>query len=147
MQAIHILGDDGIAFTWVDPTGECLVAKVGLMAFRDPNGIRPAYFYEDDEVVVVASERPAIQTVFNVQLDEIKELDRGHALVIKKNGKTTVASILKQREKKSCSFERIYFSRGSDASIYEERKNLGKYVFSQVLKSIDNDISNTVFSC
>ena len=86
------------------------------------------------------------KTVFNVQLEEIKELDRGHALIIKKNGKTSVEQVLEQREKKSCSFERIYFSRGSDAAIYEERKNLGKYVFPQVRESIKDDITNTVFS-
>ena len=123
-----------------------LIGHGDAFVFRDPNGIRPTYFYEDDETVVVASERPVIQTVFNAQLEEIKELDRGHALIIKKNGHTSVQQILEQREKKSCSFERIYFSRGSDASIYEERKNLGKFVFPQVLKSIDDDISNTVFS-
>ena len=123
-----------------------LIGHGDAFVFRDPNGIRPTYYYEDDEVVVVASERPVIQTVFNVQLEDIKELDRGHALIIKKNGITSVKQILEQREKKSCSFERIYFSRGSDASIYEERKNLGKYVFPQVLTSIDDDISNTVFS-
>jgi amidophosphoribosyltransferase len=123
-----------------------LIGHGDAFVFRDPNGIRPTYFFEDDEVVVVASERPVIQTVFNVQLEEIKELDRGHALIIKKNGKTSIEQILEQREKKSCSFERIYFSRGSDASIYEERKNLGKLVFPQVLKSINDDISNTVFS-
>ncbi len=123
-----------------------LIGHGDAFVLRDPNGIRPTYFYEDDEAVVVASERPVIQTVFNAQLEEIKELDRGHALIIKKNGVTSIKSILEQREKKSCSFERIYFSRGSDASIYEERKNLGKYVFPQVLKSINDDISNTVFS-
>jgi amidophosphoribosyltransferase len=123
-----------------------LIGHGDAFVFRDPNGIRPTYFYEDEEAVVVASERPVIQTVFNAQLEEIKELDRGHALIIKKNGITSVQQILEQREKKSCSFERIYFSRGSDAGIYEERKNLGKYVFPQVLKSIDDDISNTVFS-
>jgi len=123
-----------------------LIGHGDAFVFRDPNGIRPTYFFEDDEVVAVASERPVIQTVFNVQLEDIKELDRGHALIIKKNGNTSVQQILEQREKKSCSFERIYFSRGSDASIYEERKTLGKLVFPQVLKSIDNDISNTVFS-
>lgn len=123
-----------------------LLGHGDAFVFRDPNGIRPTYFYEDEEVVVVASERPVIQTVFNVNLEDVKELDRGHALLIKKNGKTTVKQILEQREKKSCSFERIYFSRGSDASIYEERKNLGKYVFPQVLESINSDISNTVFS-
>lgn len=123
-----------------------LLGHGDAFVLRDPNGIRPTYFYEDDEVVVVASERPVIQTVFNVNLEDVKELERGHALLIKKNGKTTVEPILEQREKKSCSFERIYFSRGSDASIYVERKNLGKYVFPQVLESIDSDISNTVFS-
>jgi amidophosphoribosyltransferase len=123
-----------------------LIGHGDAFVFRDPNGIRPTYFYEDDEVVAVASERPVIQTVFNVKLHDIKELDRGHALIIKKSGKTSVEQILEQREKKSCSFERIYFSRGSDASIYEERKTLGKLVFPQVLKSINDDISNTVFS-
>ncbi|CAM1339166.1 amidophosphoribosyltransferase [Tenacibaculum aestuarii] len=113
---------------------------------RDPSAIRPAFFYEDDEVVVVASERPVIQTAFNVDIDSIKEIERGHALIIKKNGQTSMSPILEQRPKKACSFERIYFSRGSDASIYKERKNLGKYVFPEVLKSIDNDIENSVFS-
>ena len=123
-----------------------LVGHGDSFVFRDPSGIRPTYYYQDDEVVVVASERPVIQTVFNVDIDKVKELDRGHALIIKKNGSTSVKSILEQKEKKSCSFERIYFSRGSDASIYEERKNLGKLVFPQVLKSINNDITNSVFS-
>ncbi|MGB0880212.1 MAG: amidophosphoribosyltransferase [Polaribacter sp.] len=123
-----------------------LVGHGDAFVLRDPNGIRPTYFYEDDEVVVVASERPVIQTVFNVNIDAIQELERGHALIIKKNGITTVAKVLEPKEKKACSFERIYFSRGSDASIYEERKNLGKLVFPLVLKSIDNDITNTVFS-
>ena len=123
-----------------------LVGHGDAFVFRDPSGIRPTYYYQDEEVVVVASERPVIQTVFNVDIDKVQELDRGHALIIKKNGNTSVQSILEQREKKSCSFERIYFSRGSDASIYEERKNLGKLVFPQVLKSIDNDITNSVFS-
>lgn len=123
-----------------------LIGHGDAFVLRDPNGIRPTYFFEDDEAVVVASERPVIQTVFNVQLDDIKELDRGHALIIKKNGNTSIQQVLEPREKKSCSFERIYFSRGSDASIYEERKNLGKFVFPQVRKSIKDDISNTVFS-
>ncbi|QMU66317.1 MAG: amidophosphoribosyltransferase [Flavobacteriaceae bacterium] len=123
-----------------------LLGHGDAFVLRDPSGIRPAYFYEDDEIVVVASERPVIQTVFNVQIEAVKELERGHALIIKKNGTASIKPILKQKEKKSCSFERIYFSRGSDASIYKERKNLGKYVFPQVLKSINRDISNTVFS-
>mgnify|MGYP001406190783 FL=1 len=123
-----------------------LVGHGDAFVLRDPNGIRPAFFYEDDEVVVVASERPVIQTVFNVKINDVKELERGHALIIKKNGNTTIVPVLEQKEKKSCSFERIYFSRGSDAGIYEERKNLGKLVFPQILGSINSDISNTVFS-
>ncbi|MCI2229209.1 amidophosphoribosyltransferase [Polaribacter sp. MSW13] len=123
-----------------------LVGHGDAFVLRDPNGIRPTYFYEDDEVVVVASERPVIQTVFNVNIEDVQELERGHALIIKKNGKTSIKQVLEPRANKACSFERIYFSRGSDASIYEERKNLGKLVFPQILKSIDSDISNTVFS-
>ena len=123
-----------------------LLGHGDAFVLRDPSGIRPTFYYQDDEVVVVASERPVIQTVFNVDIDTIQELDRGHALIIKKDGSTSVQSILEQKPKKSCSFERIYFSRGSDASIYKERKNLGKLVFPQILKSIDNDISNSVFS-
>lgn len=123
-----------------------LVGHGDAFVLRDPNGIRPTFFYEDDEVVVVASERPVIQTVFNVEIDKVKELERGHALIIKKSGKVSIKKVNEPREKKSCSFERIYFSRGSDASIYEERKNLGKYVFPQVLKSINSDVSNSVFS-
>ena len=123
-----------------------LLGHGDAFVLRDPSAIRPAFYYQDDEVVVVASERPVIQTVFNVAIDKIKEIDRGHALIIKKNGETSMKPVLEQREKKACSFERIYFSRGSDASIYEERKNLGKYVFPEVLKSIDSDIENSVFS-
>lgn len=123
-----------------------LVGHGDAFVLRDPNGIRPTYFFEDDEVVVVASERPVIQTVFDVAIEDVQELKRGHALIIKKSGVTSIKKVIEPREKKSCSFERIYFSRGSDASIYQERKNLGKFVFPQILKSIDNDISNTVFS-
>lgn len=123
-----------------------LVGHGDAFVLRDPNGIRPTYFYEDDEVVVVASERPVIQTVFNVKIDDVQELERGHALIIKKSGKTSIKKVNEPQENKACSFERIYFSRGSDASIYEERKNLGKYVFPKILKSIDADISNSVFS-
>lgn len=113
---------------------------------RDPAGIRPAYYYKDDEIAVVASERPAIQTVFNLSFDEVKELDPGHAFIIKKNGKVKIKRILDPTERKACSFERIYFSRGSDKEIYQERKMLGKLLFPLILKSIDNDIKNTVFS-
>ena len=127
-------------------------AMVGLLGhgdafvLRDPSGIRPAFFYQDDEVVVVASERPVIQTVFNVDINDVKEIDRGHALIIKRNGNVSMKSIKPQLPKKSCSFERIYFSRGSDADIYVERKELGKLVFPQILEKINNDVKNTVFS-
>ncbi|CAA0152783.1 amidophosphoribosyltransferase [Tenacibaculum maritimum] len=123
-----------------------LLGHGDAFVMRDPSGIRPTFFYEDEEVVVVASERPVIQTVFNVRIEEVKELDRGSALIIKKNGNTSIQPILAQKEHKACSFERIYFSRGSDASIYEERKNLGKYVFPKVLEAIDSDIENSVFT-
>ncbi|MBU2907204.1 amidophosphoribosyltransferase [Arenibacter algicola] len=113
---------------------------------RDPAGIRPAYYYKDHEIAVVASERPAIQTVFNVNFDDVKELDPGHAIIIKKNGKVKIKKILDPTERKACSFERIYFSRGSDKEIYQERKMLGKLLFPLILKSIDDDIKNTVFS-
>lgn len=113
---------------------------------RDPAGIRPAFFYEDDEVVVVASERPVIQTVFNVAFDSIQELQPGHALIIKKNGTVTEEEIIVPVQKRACSFERIYFSRGSDAEIYQERKALGKLILPDVLESIDQDTDNTVFS-
>jgi amidophosphoribosyltransferase len=114
--------------------------------FRDPAGIRPAYFYEDDEIVVVASERPVIQTVFNVDFEKVQELQPGNALIIKKNGKVTEEEIITPTLKKACSFERIYFSRGSDAEIYQERKNLGKLILPAVLEAIGNDTDNTVFS-
>jgi len=114
--------------------------------FRDPAGIRPAYFYEDDEIVVVASERPVIQTVFNVDFDKVQELLPGNALLIKKNGTVTQQEIIPPTVKKACSFERIYFSRGSDSEIYQERKELGKYILPAVLDAINNDTDNTVFS-
>jgi amidophosphoribosyltransferase len=123
-----------------------LLGHGDAFVLRDPAGIRPAYYYRDDEVVVVASERPAIQTVFNVPYEEVKELDPGHAIIIKKNGSSSIKRILEPTERKACSFERIYFSRGSDKEIYQERKELGKLVFPQILKSIDHDIKNTVFS-
>ena len=123
-----------------------LVGHGDAFMLRDPAGIRPSYYYKDDEVVVIASERPAIQTVFNVTYDDVKELDPGHAIIIKKNGDVSFEEILPPTERKSCSFERIYFSRGSDKEIYTERKKLGALVFPQILKAINNDITNTVFS-
>ena len=114
--------------------------------FRDPSGIRPAYYYIDDEVVVVASERPVIQTVFNVDFESVHELPPGSAIISKKNGETKITQILEPKERKACSFERIYFSRGSDAEIYQERKLLGKLIVPEVLKHVNHDIENTVFS-
>jgi amidophosphoribosyltransferase len=129
--------------------GYALAGMIGhgdAFVFRDPAGIRPAYFYEDDEVVVVASERPVIQTVFNVDFDKVQELKPGNALIIKKNGTVTEEEIITPTVKKACSFERIYFSRGSDAEIYQERKDLGKLILPAVLETIDSDTDNTVFS-
>ena len=114
--------------------------------FRDPAGIRPAFYYDDDEILVVASERPAIQTVFNVAFENILELPPGCALLTKKSGAVKLSQIQQAVAPKSCSFERIYFSRGGDAEIYKERKKLGRLLFPQIQKSIDNDLENTVFS-
>jgi len=115
-------------------------------ALRDPNAIRPGYYYADDEVVVIASERPVIQTSFNIKTDKIQEIKRGHALIIKKDGSIQERKVREPLERKACSFERIYFSRGNDKDIYNERLALGKRIFSKVLVSIDNDVKNTVFS-
>ncbi|MDB4163633.1 amidophosphoribosyltransferase [Flavobacteriaceae bacterium] len=123
-----------------------LLGHGDAFVLRDPSAIRPAYYYKDDEVVVVASERPVIQTVFNTSFNEIKELEAGHSIIIKKSGKTSVVPILEKRERKACSFERIYFSRGSDKEIYIERKKLGQLLFPKILKAIKSDLKNTVFS-
>lgn len=113
---------------------------------RDPWGIRPAYYYYDDEIAIVTSERPVIQTVMDLKADNVKELDPGYAIIIRKNGTISLEQIREPFEKKSCSFERIYFSRGSDKSIYQERKKLGELLVPAILKSIDGDTKNTVFS-
>ncbi len=113
---------------------------------RDPNGIRPAYFYRDEEVIVVASERPVIQTVFNVPFESVREVKPGHALIIKKNGDVSEEEIIQPEKKLSCSFERIYFSRGNDSEIYRERMQLGKNLTDSVLRSVNHDLENTVFS-
>ncbi len=123
-----------------------LLGHGDAFVLRDPAGIRPAYFYKDDEVVVVASERPAIQTVFNVPFEKVHEIPPGNALLLKKSGESKLKKIVKPLERKSCSFERIYFSRGSDAEIYQERKKLGKLIMPDVLKAINYDTENTVFS-
>lgn len=123
-----------------------LLGHGDAFVLRDPNGIRPAFWYADEEVVVVTSERPQIQTAFNVPIDSIQELKPGHALVIKKNGRYAEKMVNEPREKKSCSFERIYFSRGNDRDVYLERKNLGIQLTDKVLKAVDYDLKNTVFS-
>lgn len=123
-----------------------LLGHGASFVLRDPVGIRPAFYYEDDEVTVVASERPAIQTVFNVKLDQVKELTPGSALLILEDGTTLEKVVLPQKAIKKCVFERIYFSRGSDCDIYKERKSLGKWIAPQVLEAIGGDIDRSVFS-
>lgn len=123
-----------------------LIGHGDSFVLRDPAGIRPAYYYKDEEIVVVASERPVIQTVFNVPFKEVKELPPAHAIITKKSGKTKIHKILPALERKACSFERIYFSRGSDAEIYTERKKLGSLLMPKVLEAIKEDTKNTVFS-
>ncbi len=123
-----------------------IIGHGDAFVMRDPVGIRPAYYYYNDEIVVAASERPAIQTAFNIPVEDIKEIRPGHALIVKKNGKITEDMFSEPLEKKACSFERIYFSRGSDSSIYRERKQLGRLLCPQILNAVDNDIKNTVFS-
>ena len=123
-----------------------LLGHGDAFVLRDPSGIRPAYWYEDDEICIVASERPVIQTAFNLKVENIKELKPGYALIIKKNGIVTEELINKPLSPKKCSFERIYFSRGSDSSIYNERKALGRLIVDKVLKAIDYDFDNSVFS-
>lgn len=131
--------DGGYAMAGLIGSGSSFVA-------RDPAGIRPAYYYADDEVVVVASEKPPIKTAFDVPYDQIKEIEPGHALIVSKNGDYSQQQFIEKLEKRSCSFERIYFSRASDPDIYHERKKLGKLLIPQILKSIDYDLQNTVFS-
>jgi amidophosphoribosyltransferase len=123
-----------------------MIGHGDAFVLRDPNGIRPCYHYEDDEIIVVASERPAIQTAFNVPFEKVYELEPGNALIIKQSGESIISEIRKPQEKLSCSFERIYFSRGSDKEIYRERMALGAHVVPKVLEAIKGDMDNTVFS-
>lgn len=123
-----------------------IVGNGDLWAMRDPNGIRPAFYYVDDEIVVVASERPVIQTAFDLQLGDVRELEPGTAIVVDRDGSVRIDTILPKGRNARCSFERIYFSRGSDYDIYRERKALGNRLVEPVLKAIDSDIDNTVFS-
>ncbi len=123
-----------------------IIGHGDAFVLRDPSGIRPAFYFENEEVVVVTSERPAIQTAFNVSAEEVHELEPGQAIIVKKNGEVKFKQIKEPLEKKACSFERIYFSRGSDQDIYEERKELGRSIVPAILKGIDNDVKNSVFS-
>lgn len=131
--------DGGYAISGIVGNGDAFI-------LRDPAGIRPAFYYADDEIVVAASERPAIQTAFNIPFRDVKEIKPGHALIVKKSGKVTEEMIREPLEKRACSFERIYFSRGSDADIYKERKRLGELLCPQILNSVNYDFKNTVFS-
>lgn len=131
--------DGGYAMAGLTGSGSSFVV-------RDPNGIRPAYYYADDEVIVVASEKPAIKTAFNIDYNQIEEIKPGHALIINKAGEYAQHEVIRAGEKKSCSFERIYFSRGNDPDIYQERKKLGRLLVPQVLRAIHFDLKNTVFS-
>jgi amidophosphoribosyltransferase len=129
--------------------GYAMAGMVGhgdAFVMRDPAGIRPVFYYIDDEVVVIASERPVIQTVFNVRTDNVMEIPPAHAIIIKASGKTSIEKIREETEQRKCSFERIYFSRGTDKTIYRERKKLGELLTQKVLKAVDYDIENTVFS-
>ena len=123
-----------------------LLGHGDAFVLRDPHAIRPAFYYKDNEVAVIASERPVIQTAFGTEFNKIKEIKRGHALIIKKDGTIYEKQISKPQKRSACSFERIYFSRGNDKQIYNERIQLGIKIFPKVLRSIDNDVKNTVFS-
>jgi len=123
-----------------------VTGNTDMFAFRDPNGIRPAFYYYDEEIAVVASERSVIQTVMNVGVEDVQELPAGNAFIVKQNGEIALEQIIESKKVNACSFERIYFSRGSDKDIYQERKILGKLLLHPILKTIDNDIENTVFS-
>ncbi|WP_316847577.1 amidophosphoribosyltransferase [Pedobacter psychrodurus] len=135
------------AKTWDGGYSICgMVGNGDSFIMRDPAGIRPAYYYYDDEIVVAASERPALQTAFNIQFKDVKEIDPGHALIIKKNGEVSMEQFREPTERLSCSFERIYFSKGSDVEIYRERKQLGRLLSDKILQAVNYDLKNTVFS-
>ena len=123
-----------------------MIGHGDAFVMRDPNGIRPAFFYEDDEVVVVTSERPVIQTAFNVGTEDVREIKPGHALIIKRDGTVSMPQVKQPGERKACSFERIYFSRGNDQDIYTERKELGRQLVPQILEAVEHDLDNTVTS-
>ena len=117
-----------------------------MFSMRDPWGIRPAFYYINDEIAVLASERPVLQTTFDLECEDIKELQPGHAMIVRRDGTATIEKILERRGDSACSFERIYFSRGSDRDIYQERKRLGEQLMEPILKAVDGDVEHTVFS-
>ena len=123
-----------------------MIGHGDAFVMRDPNGIRPAFFYEDDEVVVITSERPVIQTAFNVSTEDVREIQPGHALIIKRDGTVSMPQVKQPGERKACSFERIYFSRGNDQDIYNERKELGRQLVPQIMEAVEHDLDNTVTS-
>ena len=123
-----------------------MIGHGDAFVMRDPNGIRPAFFYEDDEVVVITSERPVIQTAFNVNTEDVHEIQPGHALIIKRDGTVSMPQVKQPGERKACSFERIYFSRGNDQDIYTERKELGRQLVPQIMEAVEHDLDNTVTS-
>lgn len=123
-----------------------IVGSGDMFALRDRHGIRPAFYYRDEEIIVLASERPAIQTVMNVDSASVQELEPGHALIVNKKGEMHIESILPEAANRRCSFERVYFSRGSDCDIYKERKSLGKHVVPGIIEAVGGDLENTVFS-
>ncbi|MGB1385105.1 MAG: amidophosphoribosyltransferase, partial [Flavobacteriales bacterium] len=123
-----------------------MIGHGDAFVMRDPNGIRPAFFYEDDEVVVITSERPVIQTAFNVSTEDVHEIQPGHALIIKRDGTVSMPQVKQPGERKACSFERIYFSRGNDQDIYTERKELGRQLVPQIMEAVEHDLDNTVTS-
>ena len=123
-----------------------MIGHGDAFVMRDPNGIRPAFFYEDDEVVVITSERPVIQTAFNVSTEDVHEIQPGHALIIKRDGTVSMPEVKQPGDRKACSFERIYFSRGNDQDIYNERKELGRQLVPQIMEAIEHDLDNTVTS-
>lgn len=145
LDVVSVLRQSAALFDGGYHVGGLLGSGDGFV-LRDPNGIRPSYFYVDDEIVVAASERPAIQTAFNVPYEEVRELDPGKALIVRSDGRVLEEQILPAARKTACSFERIYFSRGNDRDIYRERTSLGYSLADKVLKAIDNDLKHTVFS-
>lgn len=146
----HVLMSNVLKTTMTDFDGGYVVCGITgsgeMFSMRDPWGIRPAFWYQNEEIVVLASERPVLQTTFDLSSDDVQELQPGHALIVKKDGTISIDKIIEQRGDAPCVFERIYFSRGNDRDIYKERKKLGEQLVESILKTVDNDVEHTVFS-